>query len=416
MKKFLAAALALVMAAMLCSGCSSDEVGFYNTVKNMGALTNYAYSGTISIKLPTLALNPNASASSSTSSSIVTSSTTATSSTTSSSASSSTTSSSSTSSAPSGSGQDATAQSLETARAMLDKASFAYSGVVDSKNKKITLKLIATFGGGLSVPVSIILQNKNGKSVLDVSPFVTTLIPTTMPYTAVTVSGTQYDEYDLDAIIAQLSASQSGSTASGSGISLDSSTNATLLAALQSLAAMTKTSTAQQQDMRKKSVALTDSLINNYFKKFSPGIVKKTGTNTYTCNLTLNTGLTALIKTLTYIEKNTSAFKTLLVKYAGSLTDSEVASLGISGVKTKSALVTMMKNLDISSLSGLSSATAGQLEPAISALTCNVNYKLAKTASKTYKITDSFMLDDTKIPTAPVFFNLSISQSMTVNG
>jgi hypothetical protein len=395
MKKLIAAVLCLVVAAMVFTGCSADEIAFYNTVKSMNALTSYAYSGTMSVKIPTLEVNPALSSSSSSS----------TSSTTSSSASSSP----STTSSPvsSGSGQDTTAQTLELYREMLNNATLAYSGVVDSKNKKVTLNVNVTLGNGTTLPINCILQSKSGKSVLDISPLAAALLPASLPYTAVTISGTQYDEYNLDSIIAQLSA-QSG-TASGAA-------NSTLLAALQSLSAVTKTSSAQQQDMQKKSQTFSDNLINSFFKKFSPGLVKKSGANTYTCSLTLKTALTALTNTLAFVGKNTAAFKTLLVNYGNGLTDSEVAGLNISGIKTKKAFVTELKAIDLSSLSGLSSAITGELGASISALTLNMNFKLAKASSKSYKITDSVALDNTKQPTSAYFINLSVSQSTTITG
>jgi hypothetical protein len=378
MKKLIAFVTAILMATMVFTGCSSNELALYQNMKSMSALQNYSCSGNISIKLSKLELP----------------STTTTTSTASSS-------------------QDTSAVDLKTIQQMLNNASISYTGSEDTKNNKVTLDMNITLGNSTNIAVNFILNNAGDNSLLDISPIAAAFIPSEYKYTPVTINNTEYYEYDLNSIITQLGASQS-STALSTTDSTDSSAyNASIVAALKSLTTVAK-STTLQQDMQTKSLSFSDNLMNKYFNKLTLGFVKKNSANVYSCHFTASNAYATIKSLITYISKNPTGFKTSLVSFINSLTDSEIASLNVN--MTKAQLVEGINSIPFSSIASYIPTMDNEIKPILSKITFNADYALAKNSASSYNTAESVSFNDTNLQGAPLLLNFSISETSKITG
>lgn len=384
MKKFLAIITSLVMVMMIFTGCSSNELAYYQNVKSLAALQNYSFSGTTAVKIPTLKPNPSAT-------SILLA------------------------KKDSDTDTDPASAIVTQLQAVLNNSTITYNGTVDSKNHKLSLNLIVKMANTLTMPISFILDNSNNKSLLDVSATVASLvIPSTYKYTAVKVNNTAYYQYDLKAIIAQLSAAKTGT---------DTTTtleNSAIAAVLKGLTTVTNT-TAIQNSIQTKALLLGDNLMNKSFKGLTLGLVAKKG-NTYSLHVTAANAVKALQSTLTYIGKNSAAFIPVITSFVGSLSDSEVASFGINGITTKAQLAAAISSIKLTSLTAAVPALMNELNTLVKNITLNIDSSITKTVYKTltkdgagrYDTTSSVTFDDTKCTSAPYFVSFSIKTTQKI--
>jgi hypothetical protein len=391
MKKFIATVLAVLMATIIFTGCSTAELGFYNTIKSMDALTNYSYSGNVNIKINKLDISTPSTSSGSDSGTTTDSATSTDSGTTTDSATST------------------DSSSIAMIKTILNNATLSYNGSVSTKTNKDTLNLTFESGdGSFNYNFKIILDDSNNESLLDMSPLIASYIPTEFKYTEVTISGTTYDQYDINSIIKQLNSTSATS-------SDDAANYKSMVPALQELTTATK-STSTQKSLQKKFSSLSDSFMNTYFKNLSLGLVKKSGTNTYTYNASMNSLYSAVKSLITYIGKNPTQFKSLLISSANKLTDSEVKSLGISSVTTKTALVNILNSMKIGDATEITGEMDSEIAPVLKEISLNVSGTLQKTGTNKYSSKSSVSFNNNNQPDSGIAVDIVVNSSSTING
>lgn len=418
MKRLIALAASVMAAALVFTGCSSGEFDFYNTYKAMNSLKNYNYQGSITLKINKLAEN------------------------------------------------DSATDELALYKSMLNNAVISYDGNVDSTNSKVALNLKVSSGDSSLAGTYHFICDGSGSDVLfDVSPEIGSLIPSNIKYTQVTISGIDYYQYDTAEAIQQIDASvpskpdmqnpydvntqetQYDAYTAGfnagytdgyngadynSGYSGDTDAYAdgydqgtaniisdtdlkNCKSALQRLENVLK-QTPEQQDLQSKIVSLEDGLMNNYFSNLSLGLINKTGDSTYSCETKIPDIYNALKKVLVYIENNPANFKTALSNFAGSLTDSQVNRLGISGVATKAELLDSINNMSFANIDAGLKSMDDIINNVSQGIYSKIDYSLQKSGSSSYCVSDTLNLNNNNAADAPYSFDFSISQSTTIDG
>jgi hypothetical protein len=294
-------------------------------------------------------------------------------------------------------------------KTILNNATLSYNGSVSTKTNKDTLNLTFESGdGSFNYNFKIILDDSNNESLLDMSPLIASYIPTEFKYTEVTISGTTYDQYDINSIIKQLNSTSATS-------SDDAANYKSMVPALQELTTATK-STSTQKSLQKKFSSLSDSFMNTYFKNLSLGLVKKSGTNTYTYNASMNSLYSAVKSLITYIGKNPTQFKSLLISSANKLTDSEVKSLGISSVTTKTALVNILNSMKIGDATEITGEMDSEIAPVLKEISLNVSGTLQKTGTNKYSSKSSVSFNNNNQPDSGIAVDIVVNSSSTING
>lgn len=425
MKKLIALAASAIAAALVFTGCSSGELGFYNTYKAMTSLKNYNYSGSMTLKINKFAENK-----------------------------------------PAPGIYMAAEDELTLYKSMLNNTVISYDGNVDSTNSKVSLNLKVSSGdSAFSGSYHFICDGSGNDVLLDVSPEIGSLIPSNIRYTQVTINGTDYYQYDTAKAIQQIDTAvpskpnmqnpydantqktqydaytagfnagyNDGYYSMGYSSDYSGDVNAytdgfeqghdnigtdmeleNFKSAFQSLESIVK-QTPEQQDLQSKIVSLEDDLINNYFSNLSLGLVNKTGDSTYSCETKIPDIYSALKKVIVYIENNPENFKAALSNFAGGLTDSQVKKLGISGAATKAGLLDDINSMSFADIdAGLKSMD--EIANNLSENTdSKINYSLRKTGSSSYCVSDSLSINNNNVTDAPYSFDFAVSQNITIDG
>jgi hypothetical protein len=363
MKKLIAAILTAFTLVMCFSGCTANELGFYSTIKSMNSLTNYSCSGSMTLNINKFDLGS--------------------------------------------SSNDADASQINAIVSMLNNANMSYSGTVSTKTNKETLSMTLKTGDGtVSMPFGFIIDNSKNKSIIDVSlpSMLNSYLPTDFKYTKVKIGSTTYYQYDILAIIKQINAAKSDSPLAEYKSAVPSLTELTTVAK----------SSITQLSIQKKTLKYADSLVNNYLKDFNPDIVKSDGPNSYTISTSVSDLYAVFKDVLSYIGKNPNQFRSLLLNYANSLTDSEVKTLSIPDITRRTALVAAIKNIPFDDIDKAISDMDSGLSESLKTFSSDIKYSL-KQSGNTYTTAGSININNNaqKQSTDPAI-DITINMNSTV--
>ncbi len=430
MRKIFALAVSIILVVSIFAGCSSDELGFYETAKSMNAMKDYNFSGNISFAINKLEANP---------------------------------------SSPDGAADPMGELSL--IKSMLNNATVTYDGSLDSSKSKLVFNVeLKTGDDSFDTSFNMILDDGNNGSILDLSPEIASMImPVDLTYTEVTVNGIDYYQYDINQTIDQINSMQPSqpemtnpydettqkaqydayTTGFNDGYSDgynendDNSENysgdaqayedgydqgmtnilmnenedsiKSMVPELQSLTTIFKT-TSDQTDLQNKLSSLEDELMNHYFSNLTLSLITKTGDSTYSCNATVTDLYNAFDKVFQYIEKNPEQLKSILSNFVNSLSDSQFNQLIPGGVISKSELIDEINNIDFSQLEDTINSLGDEVKSLTDNVSSNIDFTLQKVGSEAYNISDTLSFNNNSQEDADYFIDFSIKENTLIDG
>lgn len=426
MKKLMAVAAAILTAAVIFSGCSTDEVNFYKTVKSLDSLKSYTYSATTKIDVNRLDV---------------------------------------------GSGLGNT-QSVSLVKSLLNGATINYTGGVDASKNRMTLNAnLVTGDGEVKSNIGFVLDNSGKDSLLYVSPIISASIPSQFGHDEVKLNGMEYYKYDLNTVINEINAmslsqeqvnnpydpdtqasvykayndgfdagykdgyamKQDGSdgysgdkTAYEDGYmegvanfyeDMSVKPYKQMVPALEELTMLTKKGTVLE-DMQNKLSTFADQFINDYSSGLTLGLVERTGTDAYSFNVTTKSALSTLDKLLSYFGENPVKLKSMMVSFASGLTDQEVGMLGIDGVTTKDELVKRINSISItdSDMQLIMATLDGQFKTLAAGIGMNLQYSIQKTGSTAYRVSSTVDINNNNDITGGLGLDIDVRTTENIKG
>ncbi|MDR3643811.1 MAG: LPXTG cell wall anchor domain-containing protein [Clostridia bacterium] len=425
MKRLTALLLSALLIVSLFSGCTSNELGFYQTVKSINALKSFNYSGSVAVKINNLQAGSSASS-------------------------------------------ELTSE-IAMISSILENASVTYGGNIDTVKHKISLDLkLKTGDGSFDTDLHLILDNGGSHSYLYISKDIASMVPAGLHSTPVTVSGIQYERYDIAQAVTDINAMQlsqptitnpynestqkalydayvagfnEGYQAGYDGDEDDADTytgdqqayedgyeqgmeNATadsnvemlqsMVPALQGLMTLTKT-TSVQQDFQNKLSSLVDTLMNTYFKNLTLGVIKKSADSTYSSSTTVTDLCGAFIKVLKYISSNPDNLKAILTDFAENLSNAQVEMLGIDSVTTQQELVDKIQGITASDFDEIQQELKEMLSETPEAAYLKDEFSLKKTGLESYDIMNTLNFNNNNEKDADFSADLSVVMKLQLN-
>lgn len=401
MKKIAAILTALVLMVTLLTSCSTDELGFYNTAKEITALKSYNYSGTLALNVNSLSFTD-----------------------------------------ASGAGTEDTKTAEELIETMLKDAKVTFSGSVDTAAKTYSENISFSNSAITGLTVNLIV-NQSDSTLCVTKSIADEFLPTDISYTTITAGGITFAKYNISDLIAAAEQSElgdipdpsdnpyadKGEDASAgyldgyyegygqqqSGSEKDPLTdidvpdgvtdaaaykqayvqgyndgwtdgsnkpvskgNDILTAALPLLTAL---DTPANTDLSTKLQALGDNLVNNYFSGLQTGLISKTGDSRYSADLNATSVASALKKTVDYIIANPAGLKSALTTFVNGLNDSELSSLFFGEPKSD-----ILKEIDEMDFSGVDTSVFNTLAEEINKeFSADLKLTVTKTGDVSYE-------------------------------
>lgn len=431
MKKVIALAISVILVVSILAGCSSNELGFYNTMKAMDALKNYNYSGSISLKINKLEA--------------ISTSTT--------------------------DGEFGSTDELSLMKSMLNNSTITYDGSVDSVNDKIVFNVGLKSGDGtFDMSANMIVDDSNNGCLLDISPEIANMIiPVGLDNTDVTINGIEYYQYDITKIIGQINAMQptapvitnpydestqkvlydaytvgfNDGYTDGYSYNDDNSENYTgdskayedgyqqgttnimadnneesLKAMVPSLQSLTTfmNATSDQKDLQSKLSSLEDELMNTYFTNLKVGLITKTGDSTYSCNAGITDLYSAFKNVMLYVQNNPDQLKTILSNFVNSLSDSQFTQLFGLVASSKSDVIDLINQTDLSNLENDVQDMDSLVKEITDSVSLKIGFTLQKVASNSYSISDTLSVNNNSEPNPDLSIDLTLNQNTLING
>lgn len=369
MKKRVIACLLVLTLLLSFTGCSTAELGYYNTVKGMSALKDYSFEGSLGLKIENLKINLKTMK------------------------------------------VDPATEIMD----LLNNKTVIYDGLINSTDNIIKFNLGIKSG---TEPVQNFLKFifKNNKYYLSGEAFNNFADPD-ITYDKETIDGNEYSVLNQEQFSDFL-------------LSLIDSFNFDDIEPVGKIKTMTDdyssvigniiialSSSTPADNINSIIYKLTDKFINNYFSGLQLGIVSKAGDNKYKAELNGEKLAAAYKSLMTYIIDNPKEFVDTLQAVANSLTDEELNKLDISRENLNKVIgrITLPTEEDITEAKKGIDETVEGMNEVFSRYKFNLVNMLEKTGPKSYNINNSFNIYSVENAEVPIELNATITSSLIIN-
>lgn len=431
LKKVISIIAAVLMLAVLFTGCSSSEIGLYQTIKGMQSLTNYTFSGDVSFDIRNLQLT----------------------------------------------GEEADNTGIAVIKELLKCSTLTYDGSINSAQNKLEFNLgfkTADFTQNLFNVIS------DGKSLYINKEIAVQYFPKECKYTEETIKGVTYAKYNTADLInvienakfaenvpddpydingqpdqyqgysegcyagysdgycsleknetapdgsddyqkAYVEGYDAGYSAGAADVLANENNDALALQQylpyIKSIVSLNNTS---GRSLQAKVSTLEDKAVSDLFDKLDLGIVSKTGDNQYSANLTLDNTIAAAQKAVSYLTDSTNLtkLKKMLADFVNSLSKEEMESLAPD--MTKDQIIDEINNITLSNddsdaiLKSIDDMKA-ELVKEFDTSATSLSFSIAKTANDTYNTASTFSIKTKAGNDMGIDADLSVKMNLTVN-
>jgi hypothetical protein len=428
MKKILSVIAILSAITLLFTSCTMDEMAFYNTYKEMAAIKDYSFTGDITAKINTLT-----------------------------------------------SSDESTQGVFDSITKAIQGKSIMFDGVVNQTQNKYSLNVNLKSSDGSNVKIVKLIVD--GDYIYISKEEAVAYMPATLTPTESTISNVVYLKYSISDIMQYYIDLQSSSmipsftnpngtdfalpTVMGyddgfysgyfdakSGITANpagfdplsefgsdadyiaqyadgyaagfaayvpsTSTSTSYDPMISSLANMMKSKKTMSAELQAKITAFTDDIVNNFFKTFSLGLVKKDSNCKYSANLTVANIIDSITNVTTFIQNNPDAFKTSLKTFVTSLSAENLAEVGITGID-KAQMISDIDSWKIAPTTSTVDPYVDIKKSISDSADVSLNYSLQKTGSQSFA-TNGILSVVTKSTDLPINADLSVTLNYSING